>query len=255
MTAPVSGCSAWAGLEDLPASTAEMHSPQDWCRYLAMATDILWAATGRRWRGPSTTESAVLRAARPRVGEAGWPYDESWGHCACFAGVTADLAPAWAVGPYQHAAPTSVRLPRPDVTAVESVLVDGVAFDGWELDGSWLSRTDGRGWAVCGERTVVAYAFGREPGEGGQAACVELAVEIGRDASGSPDRACRLPRRLTSVTRQGVTFAALDKLEFLDKGLTGLLTVDMWIKSVNPRGRAQSATVWSPDLPRARRQR
>jgi hypothetical protein len=244
---------AWAEYEDLPHTVAELHTPTDWERYLAMATDVLWAATQRRWRGQILTEDVVLRAAPPRAGEGAWPYHSSWGHCPCYAGLSADLRPCWATGNYRHAAPAAVRLPRPDVVAVTAVSLDGAAFTDWALDGSWLARTDGQAWPVCRDRTTVTYQFGHTPPDAGRAAAVELASELGRAASSNPDQPCQLPKRLQSITRQGITFAALDNMEFLEQGLTGLYSVDVWIKSVNPKGRIQEATVWSPDLPRARR--
>lgn len=251
--APISGCTAWAGPDDIPSGPADLHSPTQWCAYLAMATDILWASTGRRWRGDTRSEDVVLRGAPPRAGEGSWPYQSSWGHCPCFAGVTAAGLPRWADGTYDHRAPVAVRLPRRDVVAVTEVTIGGEAFEAWRLDGVWLARTDGRGWSVCRDLTEVTYDFGRPPPDAARAAVVELAVEIGRGASEDPDQACALPKRVQSVTRQGITFAALDNFELIDKGWTGLANVDLWIKSVNPRGRAQEARVWSPDLPVARR--
>lgn len=254
MTTP-SGCSAWAAVEDLPAAVLELHDDTTWCTYLGMATDILWAATGRRWRGAVLSESVVLRAA-PSPPDTGfdtstrWAWHASWGSC-CFGG-WGPAGPRWLPSDAHHE-PRAVRLPRPDVVSVTSVTVDGDAFAAFELDGSWLSRTDGWGWPVCRDRVTVAYQYGREAPSGGRSACVELAAEIGRSASSQPDRASLLPRRVQTVTRQGITFAALDDLEFLDKGLTGLTTVDLWIRSVNPKGRARRAAVWSPDLPYARR--
>lgn len=249
--APVSGCTAWAGLEDLPVGPADLHDPQTWCGLLATATDILWSATQRRWRGPELTETAVLRAA---PGRGHWPYHPSWGHDPSFAGYTALGLPRWTGSP-QRVAPYRVRLPRPDVTGVDEVRVDGAAFTAWELDGSWLARTDGRPWHVINDRTEVDYRFGRPPPEAGKAAVIELAVELGRASSDNPDQACKLPQRLQSVSRQGLTYTALDAAEYLNEGLTGITSVDLWLRSVSPSGRAQEATVWSPDLPKARRKR
>jgi hypothetical protein len=217
-----------------------------------MATDILWSATGRRWRGAGLTAEVVLRAAPPRTGEdSGWSYHRSWGHCACYAGAGI-LGPRWADAPYGHHEPTKVRLPHPDVTSVSVVAVDDVPFDAWRLDGSWLARTDGRGWSACHDRSVVTYAYGHEPPDGGRLAVAQLAVEIGRDAADDPDQPCQLPRRVSSVTRQGLSYDSLDSMEFLDRGLTGLYAIDSWIRAANPHGRKQAATCWSPDLPRAR---
>lgn len=252
---PVSGATAWAGLEDIPAGVAELRSGPEWAAHLSTATDILWAATMRRWRGDTLTETVTLRAAPSRQA-GGWAYDRSWGHCPCCAGVTALGLPRWGSGAHRHVAPYRVRLPRPDVVDVTEVLVDGAAFTGWELDGSWLARTDDRPWRVCGDRTEVTYTFGRPPPEGGKAAVIELAVELARSAAGDgTDQACRLPQRMQSVSRQGLTYEALADLDFLDAGLTGLTGPDMWIKSVNPSGRTQEAAVWTPDAPKARRKR
>jgi hypothetical protein len=226
-----------------------MHSAVEWHGALSMATDILWAATGRRWRGGGRIGEAVLRAAPPRAGEGSWPYHRSWGRCACFDGGTL-LDLRWRKLT-THFEPVAIRLPHPDVTAVTTVLVAEQQFDAWRLDGAWIARTDGRGWQMCRDRTVVTYTYGIDPPAGGRRACVELAVEIGRSWADKPDRECRLPTRIASVTRQGVTYEAAE-LDYLDDGLTGITDIDLWIRSVNPYGRKQTATVWSPDIPRAR---
>jgi hypothetical protein len=44
-----------------------------------------------------------------------------------------------------------------------------------------------------------------------------------------------------------------DPQDFLDKGGVGIISVDLWLKSVNPGARTQPATVWSPELEVARR--
>jgi hypothetical protein len=47
------------------------------------------------------------------------------------------------------------------------------------------------------------------------------------------DGRCRLPERLTSVTRQGVSWSVLGPDEFLDRGLTGIGAIDHWLNVVN----------------------
>lgn len=219
--------------------------------YLALATDVLWAATGRRWRGSGSTAEAVIGGDPPGLGQ---PVES---------GVTSSPLPcpcsvldltrspwAWRNG---HREPVRVRLPHPDVTAVTSVTVADDAFLGWRLDGPWLTRTDGSGWPICGGTAVVAYEYGIDPPPAGTLAVLELASELGIAAAPDCDLECRLPQRVRSVTRQGISFEVIDPLEFLDQGLTGLPTVDLWIRAVNPRGRPQRGRVWSPDLPRSRR--
>lgn len=45
-------------------------------------------------------------------------------------------------------------------------------------------------------------------------------------------RACELPQRVTSVSRQGVSWSFVDPMDFLDKGLTGIGQVDTWVSLV-----------------------
>lgn len=260
MTQPVAARGVWATLEDLPVAVAELHSATEWFQILATATDVLWASSGRRWRGEQPPVTVALRAAPPRPGEAGWPYHRSWGQCSCYGGVGYSgggaLIPTWVTSDRDrggHHDPAAIRLPHPDVTAVTSVTVDGLPFVTWRLDGAWLSRTDGNGWPMCGDRASATYSYGRTPPAGGVAACVALASELGRALSSDPDQPCALPQRVQQITRQGITFSDVDDLAFLDKGLTGLLPVDLWLRSVNPYGRAQAGQVWSPDIPRATR--
>ena len=43
---------------------------------------------------------------------------------------------------------------------------------------------------------------------------------------------CSLPERVTTVTRQGVSWSMLDPMEFLDKRFTGIGRVDSWLATV-----------------------
>jgi hypothetical protein len=247
-----SGCTAWASVDDIPTSAVGLHSRKEWEGYLNLATDILWSATQRRWRGSGRTAEVVLRGAPPNPGEPGWPYSKSWGCCPCFEGYAVSGF-LWSRGIRDHHEPVAIRLCHPDVTSVTMVAIDEVPFSDWRLDGSWLARTDGCGWSVCRDRTTVSYTYGIDPPESGRLACVELAVEFGRSSTDEPDQACRLPQRVQAVTRQGLTYEAVDDLGFLEKGLTGIPSIDMFITAVNPYGRKTQATVWSPDLMRSRR--
>lgn len=244
---PLCGGTAWASYTDIPDGPFVMHDPETWCMYLNLATDILWAATGRRWRGAGRAATATLRADNTTDEPA--TYHRSWGACPCSWGA-ADLV--WSRR-RRHHEPARIRLPHDDVTSVVAVLIDGQPFTAWERDGAWVTRTDGRGWPMCGQRTAITYAYGRNPPAAGAAMCVELAIELGRDGTASPDRECRLPRRASTVNRQGLSYTTENYFDYLADGLTGLQGPDMWIKSVNPKGRSQPASVWSPDLAYTRR--
>lgn len=53
-----------------------------------------------------------------------------------------------------------------------------------------------------------------------------LAEQLLRSFTGD---SCQLPERVTSITRQGVSWTMIDTMDFLDKGLTGMARIDQWI--------------------------
>jgi hypothetical protein len=75
----------------------------------------------------------------------------------------------------------------------------------------------------------------------GQAAHGVLACEMARAMCGHP---CGLPRRISSLTREGITVAVLDGFAELDQLRTGIWLVDSFIASTRDR----VAAVWSPDV-------
>lgn len=249
-------CSPWATIDDVPERVIEELTqlgadvPTELPPYLLRASEMLWMLSGRVWLGGGCEEEATLRSDPPAPGTGAWPYESSWGRCRCWGWPSISSAHA---GPFpgRHVpAPVAVKLPRAGVTSVVSVTVGGDPFAAWELHRSgWLTRTDGRPWAVCDGNTVVIYQFGEPPPSGGVMAAVEYGVELLRDALG--DDACRLPPNVVSLTRQGVSMelAANDARSMR----TGLPSVDLWLDAVNPSQRPQAGRVWSPDIPRARR--
>lgn len=152
-----------------------------------------------------------------------------------------------------------VRLPGP-VVSVTEVQIDGEVVDPetYRVDNrTLLVRTDGNPWPTTqnmdaelgsGNTWAVSYQFGVEVPTGGQVAAGVLAAEMALALCN--DGACKLPERVQTVTRQGVTVAMLDNMEGIDKGRTGVWLVDSWVQSVMaPRGRS---AVYSPDIPRPR---
>jgi hypothetical protein len=61
--------------------------------------------------------------------------------------------------------------------------------------------------------------------------------------------ACRLPQRVQSVARQGVTLSMVDVQILLKNGFTGVQTVDQVIRNFNPYGLTSRMAIASPDLP------
>lgn len=229
---PLTGsvCASWAQMHELPNDVQQLHTEETWCSILALATDILWAASGRQWRNVEATETVTLD-----------PPDRV---CINHAYQYRYLIPLCVNGSY----PIRVRLPRPDVTAIVEVTIAGAAFTAYRRSGSWVIRTDGRGWPLTND-TRITYSFGRKVPAGGVLAAIQLATELGKALAGKP---CGLPARVTSVVRQGLSFDLLESLEVLKAGLVGVYAVDQWILAVNPDKRRQSGSCWSPDIVEAR---
>jgi hypothetical protein len=251
-------CSSWATVEDLDEDDHARlitlgFTDSKINAYLMRASELLWAFSGRQWLGNGCEEDAVLLSFQPVPGTGTWPYSASWGRCGCWAGATVlDGRPYPAPWQGQHIGrPVSLQLPRKSITSIVSVTVDGALFTDWTMTpNGWLQRTDGQGWSVCDGDTEVTYQFGDPPPAGGRDAAIELGIEMLLDRANSDE--CRLPPNTVSVTRQGLTMELMstDRPEFR----TALPLVDMWLEAVNPYRRPQSATVWSPDVPRLMRQ-
>lgn len=147
-----------------------------------------------------------------------------------------------------------VVLPR--TVSIISVTVDGATVDptAYRIDNGYLLvRTDGACWPQCQdldkdlggtETWAVEGVFGRTvPAEALDAVSI-LACELGKAIKGQP---CRLPQRMQSLSRQGVTVQFPAVNTYLDRGLTGLNEVDQLVVQFNPGRLAQSPQVFSMD--------
>jgi hypothetical protein len=112
-----------------------------------------------------------------------------------------------------------------------------------------IQPAPGHSFDPCG--CDITYTYGIEPPTAGKRAARYLAQELAKGWSGDED--CALPDRVTSVSRQGVNYTFLDVQAFLDDMRTGIYSVDLFLKAVNPDNARKPARVFSPDLPRATR--
>jgi len=117
---------------------------------------------------------------------------------------------------------------------------------------SYLARTNGRVWDMA-RGVTVTYLHGVEPPEPGIRAAQRLADELVLSVT-NPE-ACVLPDRVTSVSRQGISYTILDAQDFLENGRTGIYEIDLFLKTANPIGARKRPKVYSPDLPSGRRAR
>ena len=258
---PRDGPAPWISADDVFSGTAcrdvaeadRDHVLAD--RAVRIASFVLWRLSGRQYPGVLTD---VVRPCRShhthaswdqRAAQGWWSTGVPWGFCGC--------------GEPDHCGCGSlsqVALPgAPQVLGIIEVLVDGQALpqSAYRLD-EWrrLVRLGDDAWPCCqpiDEPTTepgtwsVEYAFGAEPPEAGKQAARDLACELYRGGVGGD---CALPKRVSSLTRQGVSMAILDPFTFFDKGKTGIYSVDLFLAAVNPNGRQRRGTIASPDVGR-----
>lgn len=215
-----------------------------------IASDVLYRFTGSRWPGICHVDKLRPQARWRQSERPSWSQSVStlppsrFGYCSCNRGKD-----------YGCNVLPEIALPRPPVHPDSVVvIVDGERFTDFVVrDARWLVRTDGDGWPCC-QRTELAdtatgtwsvsYSYGTGPDSGGVRAAAMLGYELALAFNGND--ACRLPRRMRTLTRGGVSIGMLDPIELFDKGLTGITEVDLWTKSIEVGARKRPATIHVP---------
>lgn len=225
---------------------------------LQMASDLLYDLTGRQWPG-LCTETIRPAAKFVRAPSAGWwpgngfgPVDPgtvargAWGSCTCNRAVRSGCN--WL---------PEIRL-ADRVLSIEQVKIDGQVVPEVEyrlddhryLVGLQQANGQERFWPCCQREDLddtephtfsVKYVRGGLPPIGGTLAAASLGCELAKGMGLLGDdaaRKCRLPKRVTQITRQNVSVAVLDPLTLFQDGRTGLAEVDLWLESVR-QGRAR----------------
>lgn len=230
----------------------------------AWATYILWGLTGRRFgacqvtvrpcggscQGPGGYLTFPVNSGSTNSAGMPWmiPWIDNgiWRNCGCAGGCTCS-------------ARCEVRLAGP-VIEIESVVIDGLVLDpsAYRLD--WvktlpvLVRTDGECWPECQDMNAditetgsfaIVYRYGVTVPMAGRLAAGMLAGEFAKACVGAD---CVLPQQLSSLTRNGIQVEVVDPSAFLDNGLTGVASVDLWVRTVNPQRKAQRSRVYSSDM-------
>ena len=207
------------------------------------SSQMLWALSGRKYHtGSVVTERYVVdrnwispQVLVPKRGVS--TYDADWG--------------VFVVDPWDW----NARKIRLDGTPIKSIGSVVNLADGSELDRSQFSVIN-RTFLQLNElqpRGIdVSYTYGQSPPQVGRMAARQMATEFFMAWSGREDQ-CNLPDRVTSVTRQDVSWVLLDNQDFLDELKTGIYLVDMFLRSVNPDKARVKAKVFSVDMPRGRR--
>lgn len=260
------GPCSWSNVE--PLCTAEewdTYSEDLQTQALDFATYIAWAATGRQYGLCTLTVRPCGRFCSGNNvggwaydGEGGWlpyPIAGGWKNCWCGNGPGCNTCEPDCM----------VYLPGPvhDVTYVQvdgaSLPVTGGHF--FVMDQQWLVRArttaeedEDHCWpyqpnlnlpAGSADAFEVTYRRGRPVPSALASAAANYAVEYAKACIGQP---CRLPGRVASISRQGVSVNMVDIQQVLDNGLTGLLELDQLIMAINPHGMKGRTRFYSPDL-------
>ena len=240
----------WVSVEELDSYADHEYAYEA----VKVASQLLWSMSGRKYGGITTvTEKYVCASRAYRLGASarnytpelvgGDMYNIPFDEFDDYAELTTDgMSPS-----------TRLRLRGRPVIKIDSVrdrtgkIVDPSNY--YLVDHSTLQARSGTAWAPC--NIEVTYTYGSPPPATGKAAARVLATEFIKLWSGNDD--CALPQRVTSISRQGVSYTVLDNQDFIDDLRTGLYVVDLFLKSTNPDKARAKARVFSPDVPRARR--
>lgn len=219
-----------------------------------VASYLLWAMSGRKYTGPTTvTERYVCAKRAYRMGPSSKNY-----YGTLIAGEVYNIP----ITDFQEYAelvsdglsPESrIRLRGRPVTKIHSVRTrDGRILDTsayYLVDHSTLQAAAGVPWTPC--NVEITYTYGSSIPPAGKMAARTLAMEFAKLWAGDED--CMLPQRITSISRQGISYTLLDSQDFIEDVRTGLYAVDLFLKSINPDKARAKSRVFSPDIPRARR--
>lgn len=244
-------CDGWAEVPPARQETA-----------LSLASSFLWAATGRQFGvcpvtvrpgQPAGPELAYqVFPAAPGLGGLGVPggpflFSGRWFNAGCASACCGQSACAVVL--------------RGPVASVDEVLVgeNVIPASAYRVDvagGAWLLvRVDGLCWPFCQNFTaeegetgafVVTYGLGRALPPALATATAMLACEYAKALAGG---LCKLPAKMTRLSRQGVEVELEPPAP--DNGKTGIREVDDVIASLNPSRRQRPPVVLSLDLPEA----
>lgn len=219
-----------------------------------VASNLLWAMSGRKYTGETiVTERYTCTLRNNRMGPStrtnspvlfgGDVYNIPSGDYDEYSELTSDgLSPE-----------SRIRLRGRPVTRIISIrnrnglILDPSSY--YLVDHSTIQIKAGTPWTPC--NVEITYAYGIPVPTAGKMAARKLAIEFARLWQG--DENCELPQRVTSVSRQGVSYTILDNQEFIDELRTGLYEIDLFLKTVNPDNARRKSRVFSVDTPRARK--
>jgi hypothetical protein len=265
-------CSPWATPDDVVAcgdSGIDVYADQEQLdHFLQVASELLFQLSGQQFSGEC---EATLRPCSRRCGSE-WTYRPTyrfgqtaglpWPGCSC-----EGTSREWCSCKRIH----QIELGVYPLIAISEVLVDGdiVPDDEYRIDANrWLVRLPdvsgfNPGWPICQDLNLdstepdtfeVTFTYGRLPPASGVLAAANLAKEFFLACSPSTAGACRLPKNISSISRQGVS-VIFERLTRVSGNFRfGLWEIDTFLEAYAPYGPHPASVIMSPDtLPAARR--
>lgn len=250
----------WEFTSSICCTDWDSYSDELKAQAIRYGTFVMWAATGRQFDSCTLTVYPCGRDGWDG-GAGAWGYwwndgvfvpyiwQGQWYNATCCGGV----------GCYTCRPRCSALLPGP-VLNVATVIVDGATIDPSEYrvwDQQWLTRIGDECWPACQNynaetadlRFAVTYTRGTEVPQVALDAAATIACEYAKACLGQE---CQLPSRVVNIARQGVTVSLQDIDALLRDGFTGITTVDMVIRQLNPGLLKGRTRLYSPDIPVAR---
>jgi hypothetical protein len=241
----------WVTPAELPVSYQDSIYAEDACQ---VASNLLWTMSGRKYHGTTTVTEryfTAIDAFRYQGSSAKQFFPHMIG------GSVFNLpAEDWNDSAYQSDGSSSLSRIRLRGKPVQEVHLVRSGYDGsiipadayYLAEHSTLIANKGTPWTPG--NLEITYTFGQQPPTAGRHAARVFAIELIKAWEGDD---CALPDRVTSVSRQGVSYTILDNQDFLENFRTGIYVIDLFLKTANPAKALAPTKVFSPDIPRARR--
>jgi hypothetical protein len=241
----------WVVPSDLGATYSDSEYADDACQ---MASNILWAMSGRKYSGITTvTERYITSVDSFRYqGISAKNFQAHLVNGSVYNMASED----WNDSAYQSDGTSSISRIRLRGKPVQEVHLVRSLYDGHIVDPDYyyvsehneIRAYSGTPWPPG--NVEVTYTYGIRPPVAGRMAAKLFAIELIKFWTGDD---CALPDRVTSISRQGVSYTVLDNQDFLENMRIGIYAVDLFIKTANPSKALAPSKVFSPDTPRARR--
>lgn len=153
-----------------------------------------------------------------------------------------------------------VTLEGRPIISVESVVIEGTTREiPFQIESKMKLRfgsalPNGTRNRCCGgpQRLAITYSYGAPPPKEVDMCIAVMAEELIKLSVGDFD-SCRLPDRVTSVNREGISMTLLDPQDFLDQGRTGIEEIDQMLSRFNSSHAKTPARVFGRRNPPATR--